>query len=627
MKRILLLSLVLIIGLTGFSQNIPTVSKSLRDVAIKTEKQDPVDNPTNFTLPVNHANSSKALAPNEVQIGLSYYDLWSNTIIGNRLYRWDDGTMAAVWIYGEEATSFPDRGTGYNFYDGTEWGPIPTERLENRHCGWPNISAWGADGEVNLAHNGVEGLTFMWRDTKGTGDWTQMNYLGPSGIENDPTWPRVITTGADNEYVHMIYNSYVEYAGQPQAMLYSRSDDGGATWDPRDEILEGTGDDYYFEIGADQYMMAAQGNTVGILVGGAWIDMFYMRSDDNGETWDKIMINEHPYPFFDWNTTIADTFYCTDNSGFMTFDNQGKAHVVFGISRVAHEEVGTTYQFYPFIDGVGYWNDDMDPFSDDLNALAPPQYGYANSEMIEDENYIGYMQDVDGDGEIHLAGWPNTTIDNIMSYRELGPSTMPTITVDDQGRRFVLFASTTETYVNDQVNYKHVWARAYDNGMWGPFVDLSSDIVHIFDECIYPILASTSDDNIHYMYMADVTPGLALDEDHGYQENRFIYASLPKTDLLTGVEEPELVSESNVTQNRPNPFTGTSVVEVTLEQSADLSLEVTNLMGQKVYEVDLGNVPAGTHPVTIDGTGLDSGVYFYTVSAGNSRVTRKMIIE
>jgi len=215
-----------------------------------------------------------------------------------------------------------------------------------------------------------------------------------------------------------------------------------------------------------------------------------------------------------------------------------------------------------------------------------------------------------------------------MSYRELGPSTMPTITIDDMGRRFVLFSSTTETYENDVYNYKHIWSRAYDNGVWGDFKDLSTDIVHIFDECIYPQLAPVSNGNdIHYLYMADVTPGLALDEDHGYQENRFIVGTLTKTDLLNGMEEVNVINEDNVTQNRPNPFSNTTIVEVTLEQAADLSLTVTNLMGQLVYNVNLGNMPVGTHPITIDGTNFEAGVYFYTVRSGKSTVTKRMIVQ
>jgi len=627
MKKLLLLSLVLSIGIVGYSQNVPSISKELRNTTAEGTFIKGTDDATNFNNPVSTVKSTGAYAPSEHIIGITQYDLFSNTMIGGRFHRFDDATMAGVWIFGLEASAFPDRGTGYNYYNGTEWGPQPTVRVEDTRCGWPNIAAWGAGGEIGVAHNGVEGLEFIQRETKGTGDWTQTNFLGPAGFENDLTWPRLITSGENNEVIHMIANSYVEYMGQPTALLYSRSMDGGASWDPQNIVLDGLGPDYYTEVGADDYLFAARGNTVCILVGSAWQDLMYMRSDDNGDTWESNIVWEHPYPFFDWNVTIADTMFAVDNSAHLTIDYEGHVHVVFGITRVAHWEVGTTYNYYPYVDGVGYWNDEMAPFSNDHDALAPPQYGYANSEMIEDLNYIGYMQDVDGDGQITL----NT---DIMSYRQLAPSGMPSITVDEFGYKYVLFASTTETYENDVFNYKHVWARGYDNASkgWGDFMDLTSDIVHIFDECVFPIIASSSDANIHYIYQADITPGIALDDDHAYQENRWIYGQLSKVELTPswtgiGVDEANLIDDSHVSQNFPNPFSTVSTVNVRLEEAANLSLVVTNMTGQKVIEMNKGQLAAQNHTFTIDASKLQSGIYFYTVTAGTSQVTRKMIVE
>ena len=625
MKKLLLLSLVLSIGIMGFTQNAPSVSKELLNKTDVATMNMNTDDATNFNNSVNMMTNTDAFAPTETIIGTTQYDLFSNKFVGNRFFRYEDGTMAAVWIYGQESSAFPDRGTGYNYHDGSAWGPAPTERIEDTRCGWPSIAPYGA-GEIVVSHNGVTSLEITTRPAKGTGAWTQQNFLGPDGITDDLTWPKVITSGENDDVIHLITNSYVEYMGQATALLYSRSTDGGTTWDPHNVVMEGTGVDDYFEIAADEYNVVSRGNTVCVLIGSAWHDLFYMRSDDNGDTWDKVIVWEHPYPYFDWNVTIADTFFAVDNSAHMTLDAEGHAHVVFGITRVMHLEVGTTYNYFPYVDGIGYWNDMMDPFSGDLDALAPPQYGYAHSEMIEDENYIGYMQDVDGDGEI-------TLMPDILSYRQLGPSTQPTITVDDFGYKYVLFASTTETYFNDTYNYKHIWSRGFDvvGGTWGDFIDLTSNIVHIFDECCYPMLPMyTNDAGIHYIYQADITPGIALDDDHAYQENRWTYGMLPKVELTpsyTGINDLEVIDDSQVTQNFPNPFSGTTNVIVNLESASNLSLVVTNLTGQKVMELNKGQVPAQSHTFTIDGSNLQAGIYFYTVTAGSSQVTRKMIVE
>jgi hypothetical protein len=66
---------------------------------------------------------------------------------------------------------------------------------------------------------------------------------------------------------------------------------------------------------------------------------------------------------------------------------------------------------------------------------------------------------------------------------------------------------------------------------------------------------------------------------------------------------------------------------VTLNEGADLSLEVYTLTGQVVSASDFGYKIAGTHTLTINANDLASGVYFYTVSNGAGKVTRKMIVQ
>ncbi len=82
-----------------------------------------------------------------------------------------------------------------------------------------------------------------------------------------------------------------------------------------------------------------------------------------------------------------------------------------------------------------------------------------------------------------------------------------------------------------------------------------------------------------------------------------------------------------VSQNYPNPFSQTSNIQVSLENKSSLKLVVTNILGQRVLEINRGEVPAGAHQFVIDGSQLGNGVYFYTVYAGQDSMTRKMIVE
>ena len=626
MKKLVLLSLVLSIGFLGFSQERAQIKKSIQNISKTMVYVNPTDEVVNMTVAPNpYVTSYKDLADEDI-IGNTFYDLQSNTSLGNRIHVYEDGTIGAVWTRGIESSAFPDRGTGYNYYDGSDWGSAPTARIESVRTGWPSYAPWGANGELIVAHGPVEGLLLATRVTKGTGEWTESSIVGPEDHEG-LLWPRAITSGTDHNTIHCIAlteptaNGGSPYQGQDGALIYNRSTDGGANWDIENVILEGTGSNYYIAISADDYVWAEpNGGAIAFVCGNTWTsDLFMMKSTNNGENWEKTIIWEHPYPFYDWDVTVTDTFCTVDGSVNITLDDNGIAHVVFGITRVNHPDVGNTYSLYGFTDGVGYWNESMDTFSNDLNALNPN--GHPDSELEENVSLIGWTQDVNGNGELDFITFD---YDLFQIYRTKGISTMPTVAVDDYGRVVVAFSSTTETYDNTVCNYKHIWVRtkALDE-TWGDFEDLDININHIYDECIYPVLGQNINGSAYILYQADFEPGLALDDEHGYIENSMIVANY---DLNVGINENEF-NAASVSQNFPNPFTNTSIVSVNLTQATNLSLEVFNLTGQKVYEVSNGHSNAGTHNLVINAENLSSGVYFYTVNAGNNAITKKMIVN
>ena len=90
--------------------------------------------------------------PKSIIMGNTYYDLQSNGGIQNRFHIYDDGSMAVVYTYGTSYPNFPERGTGYNYFDGNEWGPYPTQRVESERTGWPSYAPFGENGEIFCSH-------------------------------------------------------------------------------------------------------------------------------------------------------------------------------------------------------------------------------------------------------------------------------------------------------------------------------------------------------------------------------------------------------------------------------------------------------------------------------------------
>nr|MBC8485699.1 T9SS type A sorting domain-containing protein [Bacteroidota bacterium] len=393
-----------------------------------------------------------------------------------------------------------------------------------------------------------------------------------------------------------------------------------ATWQIENSVLDGMGSDYYVEYTGDTYNFAPpKDDIIAFVVGKSWYDLFLMKSTDGGETFEKTLIWEHPYPFFDpQNMIVTDTFYCADGSHTCVIDMDGMVHVAFGINRAYSD--GTSSYWFPYVDGIAYWNENMPAFSDDLNALNP--YGHPDSELIEDYNLIGWTQDVNNNGQIDL-------LDEIGTYY-LGLSSMPQLVLGDNNQLFLIFSSATETYDNSIANYRHLWARMSPDGgsSWNEFLDLTSGLIHIYDECVYPSCASNSDDNIHLVYQTDIEPGVSIwGTLHAPVDNKTIYMKVLKIDITGMKENREIIYDYNVSQNYPNPFNSTSVVNVNIRKTTELCLEIVNLMGQNVFKLNAGVVQPGMNKITIDATELTPGIYFYTVKAGDASITKKMIVE
>ncbi len=639
----LLLSLILMAVLSaGFSQKrIPadkerTQMSLTRSIHESTEPRIPMVN-SSFSQPGILKNANWGT---ETEIIETVFDMQSNASLANRFIIWDDNTRAAVCTRGVENptnNAFPDRGTGYNFFN-ISWGPKPTARIETVRTGWPTIAKAGPSGEIVIAHvSGTAAMKVNHRTTKGTGAWTQYDFPAAPAGASGLLWPRAVSSGANNNYIHVFAmtapagNGGTPYLGQDGALLYYRSSDAGLTWDKQGELLEGLGSDYYLNFSSDTYAVASKGDMVVMLHGSAWKDMFIMKSMDNGETWEKTIIWEHPYPFFDFNTTLMpDTLYSCDNSSNMAIDNNGMVHVVWGIGRVARLAAAPpdpgSYSYWPYTDGIGYWNESMSqiPEADNPHHTMMPEYLESLGMLI------GWTQDVNNSG--FVFDFEGTAETPFNAYRSLGISCMPTIAINGSMIALV-YSSVTETFVtaDGTLNYKHLWMRiSYDYGQtWGDFLDLQADnIFHLYDECIYPVLADQTDQSgtFHLIYNADNIPGIfAFDNDHDPVVNRIIHNKL---EFLVGMDEVQPTPASlSVHQNYPNPATGTTEIRFEISETLPLGLEILNITGQKVFEIPSTEMQAGNHSFIFDASRLTSGIYFYSISAGNEKVTQKMVVR
>lgn len=81
-----------------------------------------------------------------------------------------------------------------------------------------------------------------------------------------------------------------------------------------------------------------------------------------------------------------------------------------------------------------------------------------------------------------------------------------------------------------------------------------------------------------------------------------------------------------LSQNYPNPFNPTTSIVFDLPQNGFTTLIVYDITGRIVETLVNQNLARGTYKVTVDGSKLSSGVYYYKLSSGDFFDTKKFVL-
>ena len=609
MKRILLFTIMLMFGIGVMAQQRPvTISKSIQNKVLPAPVA--IDNVNTFNQPANVVVNSKSVLDDV--IGASRYDMQSNASMMSRLYLWPDGSLSGTWTRGmDDAGSYGDRGSGYNYSSGSAWGTAPTSRLETVRTGWPNINPWMGNGECNVSHNSTTSLVLNTRPAKGTGSWTQtLPLTSPTGITS-LVWPRAITNGSNFQNIHIITVGQGSLGGQTAPLLYYRSLDGGATWDKMGIVLPGLGSANYLAFGGDDYAwVEPHGDTIAFVNAGSWCDTFLMYSYDNGNTWTKKIILPN---YYGTATGLTPSFICGDGTVAGAMDKNGVFHVAFGRMRANSDATGAHF-YYPGTDGIVYWNSTQPAL--DTAIITNIDSCYAHNILL------GYVAS-------------NSAGDSILDpYPKYGTSltSFPQITIDAYNNIYFLWSSLTVGNPSpDPLNYRHIWGRAWFNGKseWTEMIDLNTGFLYMFQEYVYPAVAKRmKNDNLQMITQTSSQPGSQVkDATIPIHDVNIEYREVNASAFWPVGIDNKTANKNTVSQNYPNPVKGATYFSVNLDKAANVIVEVSNVMGQKVMSMNKGVVNAGSQVFSLDGSQLTSGIYFYTVKINGESYTHKMIVE
>ena len=96
--------------------------------------------------------------------------------------------------------------------------------------------------------------------------------------------------------------------------------------------------------------------------------------------------------------------------------------------------------------------------------------------------------------------------------------------------------------------------------------------------------------------------------------------------VVVGVEEEIQPQTFSLEQNYPNPFNPNTKIKFNLASNEFTTLKVYDVIGKEIATLVNNQMEAGQYEVTFDASNLPSGVYIYSLNAGNFKETRKMIL-
>ena len=639
MKKLLLCGFAFTVALSVSAQdrlsNHVTLKNASRynKVATAQKQTTGIDNFAPVRVPAApSASTSHAFRTSSTQteyvIGNTLYDLQSNRGPARRIVNNGDGTISAAWTFSANQSGYPDRGTGYNYYDGSAWGAIPTARVEGARTGFTNMSVSGGN-EYTLTHNGT-GAGVLSKRTKGAGAWTTYTPVGGTSPGTD-VWFRMATGGANGNTVHAIVNSQgtgtTAILGQNGPLTYSRSQDGGVTWDVQHAVLPGCDSSFYAGFSAENYSIDCSGNTVVIAGADLMCDVVMWKSTDNGTTWTKTIIEAAPISAYNTASDYAPLLSDVDGDGVadtilsnagdinITLDNNGMVHATWSLMRCLDDDTtaGTSLGVFLTTSGIMYWNEGMS---------APAE--------------VAGLVDQDGDGQFTLPVGDGTNLP-FGRYGNGGLTIHPQIGFDGNNNIFLVYSAVSE--ITDTINYnaalRHIFL-TYSSDM-GATWSLGEDLVPSaaqggdgeYQEAVWPSIAKSNGNQVNVVYQRDPCPEYFVNNTSVYgpqntSTNDIIYVSWNNP---VGVSEITKANSFSMSQNYPNPVNGTTRFELNLNANSDVTVELYNVLGKLVKTETLNNLNAGSNVITLDLAGFNAGLYTYSVTVGAEKVTRTLMVK
>lgn len=96
--------------------------------------------------------------------------------------------------------------------------------------------------------------------------------------------------------------------------------------------------------------------------------------------------------------------------------------------------------------------------------------------------------------------------------------------------------------------------------------------------------------------------------------------------LITEIQNLNETLDFRLYQNYPNPFNPETAIKYELKVTDFVSINVYDILGNKISELINEKQNPGSYSVKFNGNDFSSGVYYYTLTSGDVKQTKKMLL-